>query len=83
MRRFIRGLGHLLARSLDRFWALGIPFPGFNMPVDAGQEELREERDIAAPGEPQEPLPHAEISEEEREEALREYKRELEDKERR
>jgi hypothetical protein len=83
MRRFIRGLRRLLARSLDRFWALGIPFPGFNMPVDAGQEELREERDKATPGEPQEQLPHAEISEAEREGAVREYKREMEEKGRR
>jgi len=70
----------VLARSFDRFWALGIPFPGFHMPVDAGREEAREELDLAAPGEPQEPLPHAEISEEERQEAVCRYQRELREK---
>jgi hypothetical protein len=75
MRRFLK----VLARSFDRFWALGIPFPGFNMPLDAGKDEAREELDLAAPGEPQEHLPHAEISEEEREEAVRRYQTELEE----
>ena len=76
MRRFLK----VLARSFDRFWALGIPFPGFNMPLDAGDEEAREELDLATPGEPQEHLPHAEISEKEREEAVRRYQRELREK---
>jgi len=81
--RFIRALRRSLARSFDRFWALGIPFPGFNMPVDAGKEEAREELDLAAPDEPLEPLPHAEISEKDRQEAVRRYQRELKEKGRR
>ena len=77
MGRFIRALRRSLARSFDRFWALGIPFPGFHMPVDAAKEEAREELELAAPGEPQEHLPHAEISEKERQEAVRRRQREL------
>jgi hypothetical protein len=63
----------LLGRSFDRFWALGIPFPGSNMPLDAGTEEARQELERAAPGEPRVHLPDAEISEAEREEAVRRY----------
>ena len=69
MRRFLK----VLARSFDRFWALGIPFPGVNMPLDAGKEEAREELELAAPGEPQEHLPDAEISEKERQKAGRRH----------
>jgi len=72
-----------LARCVDRFFALGIPFPGFQMPLDAGSEEAREELDLATPGEPRVSLPDAEISEKERQEAVRQYKRELEEKGRR
>ena len=79
MRRLLK----VLARSFDRFWALGIPFPGFNMPLDAGKEEAREELELAAPGEPQEHLPHAEITEDEREEAVRRYQRELRERDNR
>ena len=45
---------------------------------------LRAAKDLAAPsGEPREPLPHAEIGEQQRREAARRYKRELKEKGRR
>ena len=83
MGRFIRALFRSLGRSFDRFWALGIPFPGFHMPVDAGQEEARQELDFAAPGEPQEHLPHSDLSEQQRREAVRQHQHELREKGRR
>ena len=79
----MRGFVGVLVRCFDRFWALGIPFPGIHMPLDAGREEAREELDLAAPGEPHVSLPNAQISEVERQEAVRRYKRELEEERRR
>ena len=49
----------------------------------AGREALKKELDIASPGEPREPLPDAEISEKERQEAVRRHQRELREKGRR
>ena len=43
-------------------------------------EELSEELDLTEAGEPREPLPHAEISEKERQEAVRRRQRELREK---
>ena len=56
-------------------------FRGLRLRVaKAGREELKRDLDLAAPGEPREPLPGAEISEKEREEAVRRYQRELKEK---
>ena len=48
-------------------------YSGFRIPPKAGAEELSKELDLdlTEAGEPQEHLPHAEISEEERQEAVR------------
>jgi len=71
----------VLARSLDRFWFLSLRFPGLHIHPEVGQEEVRRELELTAPPDgPQEPLPHSELSEEERREAVRQYKRELEEK---
>jgi hypothetical protein len=57
-------------------------YSGFRIPPKAGAEELSKELDLdlTEAGEPQEHLPHAEISEEEREEAVRRYQHELKEK---
>ena len=57
-------------------------FPYFQLkiPPDIGEEQLSKELRLDAADEPREPLPHAEISEKEREEAVRRYQRELKEK---
>ena len=67
---------------LTRFWFF---FSPFRVARQAGEEELlRDLRDLTAPpGEPQEPLADAEISEKERQEAVRRYQRELKEEGRR
>ena len=57
-------------------------YSGFRIPPKAGAEELSDELDLdlAEAGEPLEPLPHAEISEKERQEAVRRHQRELREK---
>ena len=54
-------------------------YSGFRVPPKAGADELSKELDLdlTEAGEPLEPLPNAEISEEERQEAVRRYQREL------
>jgi len=90
--RFIRPLFRFLGRFFKpfRFYRFyNFPksgaYSGFRIPPKAGADELSKELDLdlSEAGEPQEPLPHAEISEEEREEAVRRYQRELKEKGRR
>ena len=89
MRRFIRALLRFLDRILGafRFFRLyNFPksgaYSGFRVPPKAGADELSKELDLELTdaGEPQEPLPDAEISEDERREAVRRYQREFEEK---
>ncbi len=77
-----RGKG--LRRFFGWSWLSGVSLPGFRLPK-AAEDELRSEidEDLSAPEEPPEPLPDAEISEKEREEAVRRDQRELEEKGRR
>ncbi len=75
----MRRLFKALLRS--GFWFRNI-FPGFRIPK-AAEDELEKELDADLHAEPREPLPDAEISEEEREEAVRRYQRELGEKGRR
>ena len=87
--RLIRALGRFLGRFFRRFRFYNFPhsgaYSGFRIPPQAGAEELSKDLDLdlSEAGEPQEPLPDAEISEEERQDAVRRYKRELEEKARR
>ena len=89
MRRFIRALLRFLDRILGAFrffrfynFPKSGAYSGFRIPPKAGSEELSKELDldVTEPGEPQEPLPDAEITEEERLEAVRRYQRELREK---
>jgi len=72
-----------LLRALLRsgFWFRNI-FPGYRLPK-AAERELEKELDNDLYAEPQEPLPDAEMSEDERREAVRRYQRELKKKGRR
>ena len=92
MRRFTRALLRFLGRILNplRFFRFyNFPksgaYSGFRVPPKAGADELSKELDLdlTEAGEPQEPLPDAEISQEERQEAVRRYQRELAEKGRR
>jgi len=92
MRRFIRALLRFLDRILGAFrffrfynFPKSGAYSGFRVPPKSGADELSKELDLdlTEAGEPREPLPHAEISEEEREEAVRRYQRELREKGRR
>jgi hypothetical protein len=85
----VRSLGALrrfLGRFFKRFRFYNFPdsgaYSGFRIPPKAGAEELSKELDLdlGEAGEPQEPLPDAEISERERQEAMRRYQRELREK---
>jgi hypothetical protein len=60
----------------------GGAYSGFRIPPEAGAEEPSTELDLDLidASEPQEPLADAEISEEERQEAVRRYQRELKEK---
>ena len=75
MRRFLRAL----RRRAWSWWSFSSFFPGFRVPR-AAEEELEKELDADLHEEPREPLPDAEISETEREEAVRRYQRELREK---
>jgi len=68
-----------VARLFRRSSFLNIGFPGSRLPK-GGEEELKRELDADLHEEPQEPLPEAEISEEQRQEAVRQYKREMEER---
>ena len=87
--RLIRALGRFLGRFFRRFRFYNFPYSGaysgFRIPPQAGAEELSKDLDLdpSEAGEPVEPLADAEISEEERQDAVRRYKRELEKKARR
>ena len=86
MGRFIRALGRSVGSLFKRFRFYSFPlsgaYSGFRIPPKAGAEELSKELDLdlTEEGEPQEPLPGAEISEEERQEAVRRHQRELREK---
>ena len=85
MGRFIRVLVRFLGRLVRPFRYYHIP--GGNVPTPPGPtaEELSKDLDLdlSEGGEPLERLPDAEISEREREEAVRRYQRELKEKGRR
>jgi len=89
MRRFAKIVFRFLGRFFRRFRFYNSPYSGaysgFRIPPEAGAEELSKELDLDldAACEPQEPLPHAEISEEERREAVRRYQRERRERGRR
>ena len=86
MRRFIRALFRPVGSVFRRFRFYNFPlsgaYSGFRVPPKAGADELSKELDLelTEAGEPQEPLPDAEISEDERREAVRRYQRELKEK---
>jgi len=87
--RFIRALGRSVGSLFKRFRFSNFPlsgaYSGFRIPPKAGAEELSKELDLdhTEEGEPQEPLPGAEISEEERQKAVRRHQRELKEREQR
>ena len=88
MLRFLKILGRILKPfRFYRFYNFpkSGAYSGFRIPPKAGAEELSKEidLDLTEAGEPLEHLPHAEISEKEREEAMRRYQRELKEKGRR
>ncbi len=82
MGRFVRGLLRFLGRLFRPFRYYHIP--GGNVPTPPGQtaDELSQDLDLdlLEAGEPREHLPDAEISEAQREEAVRRYQRELREK---
>jgi hypothetical protein len=89
MPRFLKALFRFLGRFFKRFRFYNFPlsgaYSGFRIPPKAGAEELSKELDLdlTEAGEPRVSLPDAEISEKEREEAVRRYQRELKEKGRR
>jgi hypothetical protein len=82
MRRFLRALGRFLGRLFRPFRYYHVPYSNVPTPPRPTAEELSKDLDLdlTEAGEPAEPLPDAEISEEERREAVRRYRRELEEK---
>ena len=80
MGRFATAIGHFFKR-----FRLYDPTSGIDTPPESAAEELPEEPEpnVSPEGEPQEGLPEAELSEDERREAVRDYKRELKEKARR
>jgi len=84
--RFVRAVFRPLGRVLKRFRFYNFPlsraYSGFRIPPEAGSQELSKELDLdlTEADEPQVGLPEAELSEAERREAVRQYKRELEEK---
>ena len=88
MPRFLKVLGRFF-RPFRFYRFYNFPksgaYSGFRIPPKAGSEELSKELDLdlREAGEPLEPLPDAEISEKERQEAVRRYQRELREKGRR
>ena len=71
-----------LGRFFRPFRHYSFPYSGFRISPKAGAEELSKDLDLdlSEAGEPQVSLPDAEISEKERQEAVRRYQRELEEK---
>jgi hypothetical protein len=63
-----------VARLFRRSSFLNIGFLGFRLPKGS-EEEMKRELDVDLHEEPQEPLPHSDLSEQERHEALRRYRR--------
>ena len=92
MRRFIRALLRFLDRILGAFrffrfynFPKSGAYSGFRVPPEAGADELSKELDLdlTEAGEPLVPIADAEITEEERREAVRRYQRELREKDKR
>jgi len=90
MRRFTRALLRFLGRIFGAFrffrfynFPKSGAYSGFRIPPDVGEEQLSKELRLDAADEPLEPLPDAEISEKERQEAVRRYQRELKERGRR
>ena len=92
MRRFTRALLRFLGRIFGAFrffrfynFPLSGAYSGFRVPPKAGADELSKELDLdlAEAREPLEPIADAEITEEERREAVRRYQREFKEKGRR
>ena len=88
MLRFLKVLGRILKPfRFYRFYNFpkSGAYSGFRIPPKAGAEELSKEidLDLSEADEPRVSLPDAEISEEERQEAVRRYQRELKEKGRR
>ena len=87
--RFVKVVFRSLGRVFRRFRFYNFPlsgaYSGFRVPPKAGAEELSKELDLdlTEAGEPRVSLPDAEISEKERQEAVRRYQRELEEEGRR
>ncbi len=92
MPRFLKVLFRFLGRLVRPFrffrfynFPKSGAYSGFRVPPKAGADELSKELDLdlTEAGEPRVSLPDAEISEKEREEAVRRYQRELREKGRR
>jgi hypothetical protein len=84
MLRFLKAWGRFPRRLFSHVRLLPIfpyfPYFQLRIPPDVGEDELSKELRLDAADEPQEPLPDAEISEKERQEAVRRYQRELKEK---
>jgi len=87
MLRFLKAWGRFPRRFFSHVRLLPIfpyfPYFQLRIPPDIGEEQLSKELRLDAADEPPEPLPDAEISEKERQEAVRRYQRELREKGRR
>ena len=92
MLRFLKAFFRFPGSFFYRFGIYHRPFSGpggaysgFRIPPEAGAEEPSTELDLDLmdASEPLEPLPDAQISEKERQEAVRRYQRELKEKGRR
>jgi len=87
--RFVKVVFRIPSRVFRRFRFYNFPlsgaYSGFRVPPKAGAEELSKELDLdlTEAGEPRVSLPDAEISEAERQEAVRRRQRELEEEGRR
>jgi hypothetical protein len=81
MGALFRPIGSVFKRFRFYNFPLSGAFSGFRIPPAAGADELSKEidLDLAETDEPRQHLPDAEISEAEREEAVRRYQRELEE----
>ena len=89
MGRFTRVLFRFLGRIFGAFrffrfynFPKSGAYSGFRVPPEAGADELSKELDLdlTEAGEPLEPIADAEITEEERREAVRRYQQELKEK---
>jgi len=83
--RVFRVVFRSLGRLFRPFRHYSFPYSGFRISPKPGAEELSKDLDLdlSEAGEPHVALPDAEISEKERQEAVRRYQRELREKSRR